>query len=103
MAQHRTGPARQNGRHPPPAPGQLPGADGRDTTMDGGETASLDAPLDLAGGIPQSYQLPTRNDTLLPIRQLRDPPITWLLLATAWVLKSVHVPSEAQRTPTTPP
>jgi hypothetical protein len=72
--------AREDGRHYPPAPANLGAADGVRTPKQRIQAAVLQAVLDRAPPEPQLDELPVRDNPMLPVRQLADPPVTWCLL-----------------------
>jgi hypothetical protein len=72
--------AREYGRNYPPARANPRAADGVRTPEQRIQTAVLHAVLDCAPPEPQLDELPVRDNPMLPVRQLADPPVTWCLL-----------------------
>jgi hypothetical protein len=71
--------ARQHGRHPTPSRGQAPMPDRVDAPVETVKATALGAPPDGTRAEAERRQLPVRDNSVLPSRQLGDLPVTWMI------------------------
>src|SRR4051794_9516634 len=107
VAERGAGPAREHGRHPPPAAPEHGVADGVDAVVDAVQPAGPDSVRDRLLRQPELGELARRDDAVLPARERRDRPIHrgWAEFHATVLWFSAHPPSLAgnasQRTPET--
>jgi hypothetical protein len=78
MAEHRAPPGRKHRCHPTALRGQRTVADGVDTPVDHAQAPGVTPVIDRPVSQPGREELPPRDDSMLPLDQLGDQPLSAL-------------------------